>query len=475
MGTKRTFIEYGDGRMDIEVPAGATVLTWDDLRRDPPAVDPYAATRQALDHPLGMPPLKELARGKKKVVIAFPDRVKGGAQPTAHRRVSIPMIVGDLLAAGVQKKDITLICAVGLHRKNTKAELDWYLGPEIVDEFWPDRLLMHDAHDPEGIVNFGYDEMGNVVEMNRRVAEADLAILIGHVQGNPYGGYSGGYKMAATGLTTWRSIACHHVPETMHRPDFLPVNTTKSRMRHQFDSIGKAMEKAMGHRFFMCDAVLGTDSQQLGVFCGVGELVQEESWKLAEQRTNVYLDIGDKYDVMVFGEPRTFHYGPGMGTNPILMLQAIGSQVTRHFDVFRENGVIICASICDGWFNDAWFPSYRPLYHKLQTICDFAEVGRFAEELANDPELIYKYRYAYAYAPFHACSMVSMGGVALKNTSAIFIVGAREPGYARGMGCIPTDTFSQALKLAEKYVGKNPRILVLPEAFLKVAVHLRKG
>ncbi|WP_338833072.1 Lactate racemase [Moorella humiferrea] len=471
---QEVLIEYGDGKMPIEVPDTATVFQVGRDNVDPPEVDPWEATRKALANPLGMPPLHRLVKKGSKVVIAFPDRVKGGAHPRAHRRVCIPIIVEELKKAGVEDKDIKLICAMGLHRKNTKEELYWYLGREIVDAFWPDRLVMHDAEDPEGIVEYGYDEMGNVVNVNREVAEADLAIMIGHVQGNPYGGYSGGYKMCVTGITTWRSIRCHHCPDTMHRDDFIPVNTEKSLMRRQFDSIGQAIEKGMGKKFFCVDAVTGTNSQVLGVYAGAAKEVQEASWQLAERRTNVYLDIKDKFDIMVFGLPRTFHYGPGMGTNPILMLQAIGANLARNYDVFNDGGVIIAASLCDGWFNDEWFPSYRKVFHKLQEVADFAEAVRFEDEIAYDPEYIYKYRYAYGYHPFHALSMVSMGGVALKHTSAIFIPGARKPGYARAMGCIPTNTFADALKQAEKYVGKNPRILVLPETFLKVAVHLKR-
>lgn len=471
---KEVLVEYGDAKMPIEVPDTATIFHLGKDNIDPPEVDPWEATRQALAHPLEMPPLRELVKKNSRVVIAFPDRVKGGAHEKAHRRVSIPIIVEELQKAGVELKNIKLLCAIGLHRKNTKEELYWYLGREIVDAFWPDRLLMHDAEDPDGIVEYGYDEMGNVVNVNRHIAEADLAIMIGHVQGNPYGGYSGGYKMCVTGVTTWRSIRCHHCPSTMHRDDFIPVNTEKSLMRKQFDSIGQAIEKGMGKKFFCVDAVTGTNSQVLGVYAGSAKEVQEASWQLAERRTNVYLDIKEKFDIMVFGLPRTFHYGPGMGTNPILMLQAIGANVARHFDVFQEGGVIIAPSLCDGWFNDEWFPSYRKVFNKLQDIADFAEATRFEDEISHDPEDIYKYRYAYAYHPFHALSMVSMGGIALKQTSAIFIPGARKPGYARAMGCIPTNTFSEALKRAEKYVGKNPRILVLPEFFLKVAVHLKR-
>jgi hypothetical protein len=46
----------------------------------------------------------------------------------------------------------------------------------------------------------------------------------------------------------------------MHRADFLPASM-HSRMRRQFDSIGRAMERGIGKRFFAVDAVLGTHAQ----------------------------------------------------------------------------------------------------------------------------------------------------------------------------------------------------------------------
>ena len=468
---KQLLLDYGDGKMPVEVPDSATVVRHGESWEDPPEVDPVEATRRALAHPLGMPPLRELAKPGMQVRIAFPDRVKGGAHKLAHRRVSIPLIVEELKKAGVRDQDIKLICAMGLHRKNTLEELNWYLGREIVDQFWPDRLMMHDAEDPAGVLDLGKDEMGNVVTFSREMAECDLPILIGHVQGNPYGGYSGGYKMCVTGLTSWRSIASHHTPSTMHRDDFVPVGTG-SLMRRQFDSIGKAIEKAIGKRLFVVDGVTGTRSQVLGVYAGAPDAVQEESWKLADRRTNVALKLDQKADVLVYGLPRSFHYGPGMGSNPILMLQAIGAQLTRAYGVFNEGGVVIAPAVCDGWFNDEWFGCYRPAYAKLQECTDFGEVMRFQEELATDPEGIYRYRNCHAYHPFHALSMISMGAIAHQRASAVFIPGAKKPGYARSMGCIPTHDFAEAMQRAERYVGKKPRVLVVPDAFTQVGVHL---
>jgi len=468
---QEVLLDYGDELMTVQVPDSATVVRYGETYVDPAEVDPWEATRQALENPLGMPPLRELAKPGDKVVIATPDRVKGGAHLRAHRRVCIPLMVEILREAGVGLEDITLLCAMGLHRKNTLEELYWYLGKDIVDSFWPDRLVMHDAEDPNGILDLGTDEMGNVVTCNRLVAEADLPIIIGHVQGNPYGGYSGGYKMAVTGLTTWSSIRCHHCPKTMHRDDFLPAST-HSHMRRQFDSIGKAMERGIGKRFFAMDAVLGTHAQVLGVYAGAVDEVQKGSWPLADQRTNVELDVTEPFDVVVYGLPRTFHYGPGMGSNPIFMLQAIGAQLARCYGVFREGGVIIAPSVCDGWFNESWFPSYERAYEKLQETIDFADIFQFEDELARDPDAIHKYRYNYTFHPAHPLSMISMGAVAHQRASAVLIPGARKPRYARGMGCIPTKTFEDALAHAERYVGKNPRVLVIPEAFRHVGVHL---
>jgi hypothetical protein len=69
--------------------------------------------------------------------------------------------------------------------------------------------------------------------------------------------------------------------------------------------------------------------------------------------------------------------------------------------------------------------------------------------------------------------MISGGSAALLWTSAVFIAGAEAPGYARGMGFIPTSTFEEALDQAKRIVGKNPKILCTPECFSGgVAVHL---
>ena len=58
------------------------------------------------------------------------------------------------------------------------------------------------------------------------------------------------------------------------------------------------------------------------------------------------------------------------------------------------------------------------------------------------------------------------------NTSAIYICGAQEPGYARGMGLKTRATIEDALEDAKRIVGENPNILALPQTYKLGAVHL---
>ena len=412
--------EYGHGLMSAELPDNTDVFIPGTTVADPPCIPEdklEEAYLESLHNPIGMKPLSELAFPGAKVVFIVPDRVKGGEQPTSHRKVSIKLILKELYAAGVKKEDIKFIISNGLHPRAKPEDYKAIFGEELFNEFWPThQMTSHDSEDPDNMIDLGTTKRGDPVWMNKTVFECDLPILIGHVQGNPYGGYSGGYKHCATGITHWRSIASHHVPKVM----------------------------------------------------------QPESWKIANKRTYVPF-AEEKYDVMVFGMPQNFHYGNGMGTNPIQMMQALSAQVIRHKRVMKDNCVIICSSICNGYFHDERWPYLRELYEMFQHdyMNILPDMDRYGEYFATNEEYIRKYRFCNAFHPFHGFSMMSCGHIAEMNTAAIYIVGAQEPGIARGMGLKTRATFEEALEDAKrKFVGPNPNILALPKTFKLGAVHL---
>ncbi len=470
-------LEYGHGTVDVTLPDDTTVFIPGETVKDPdfiPTDKIKEETLKSLRNPIGMEPLAKLAKPGNKVTIIFPDRVKGGEQETSHRKVSIKLCLDELYSAGVKKEDVLLICSNGLHRKNTDEEIRGVLGNDLFNEFAPTgQIINHDSEDYDNLIDLGLTESGDPVIMNKYVYDSDIAILIGHSQGNPYGGYSGGYKHCSTGITHWKSIASHHVPKVMHREDFTPVNS-KSLMRNKFDEIGMHMEEKMGKKFFCCDAVLDSVSRQISIYSGYAYEMQKKCWDVSDTRTFVPF-AEKKYDVMVFGMPQFFHYGDGMGTNPIMLMQAISAQVVRHKRVLSDNCVIICTSLCNGFFNDDLWPYLRPLYdlyqrNEMQTLPD---LNRYGEYYATNEEWVRQYRYTNAFHPFHGFSMISSAHIAEMNTSAIYLCGAKEPGIARAMGLKTRATVEEALEHAKKHiVGEKPNILALPLAFKRSAVHL---
>lgn len=469
--------EYGHGTMSAELPGNTDVFIPGDTVKDPdyiPEESLEEAYLESLANPIGMSRLSELAHKGTTVTIIVPDRVKGGEHPTSHRRLSIKYILEELYASGVEKKDIMFIISNGLHPRSTEADAKALFGPDLFQEFWHSgQIISHDSEDHDHMVDLGFTDRGDPVYINKYVFDSDLPILIGHVQGNPYGGYSGGYKHSATGITNWKSIASHHVPSVMHRTDFTPVNGA-SLMRTKFDEISIHMEKKMGHPFFCCDAVLDTNSRQIEIFSGYAKEMMPISWKSADKRTYVHW-AEKKYDVLVFGMPQKFHYGDGMGTNPIMMMQALSAQVLRFKRIMSENCVIICSSLCNGFFHDERWPYLREMYDLFQHdyMNTLPDMNRYGEYFATNEEYIRKYRFTNAFHPFHGFSMISCGHIAEMNTSAIYIVGAQEPGYARGMGLKTRASFEEALEDAKKkFVGEKPNILALPMTYKKSSVHL---
>ena len=133
--------EYGHGLMQAQVPDNTDVFIPGTTVADPPCLPQdwdslYAATLESIRNPMGMPPLRELAAPGKTVVFIIPDIVKGGCQPTAHRKVAIRACLEELYAGGVEKKDILFMFSNGLHPRATISEMQQILGMELFNEFY---------------------------------------------------------------------------------------------------------------------------------------------------------------------------------------------------------------------------------------------------------------------------------------------------------------------------------------------------
>lgn len=85
----RLEFEYGHGTMQAELPDSTDIFIPGETVKDPayiPEDKLKEAYLESLANPIGMPRLSELAHKGTTVTIIVPDRVKGGEQPTSHRK-----------------------------------------------------------------------------------------------------------------------------------------------------------------------------------------------------------------------------------------------------------------------------------------------------------------------------------------------------------------------------------------------------
>ena len=175
-----------------------------------PLRDIPAAIQEALDHPIGTPPLREIARPGDRVCIVFTDITR--ASPD---HLLVPALLAELEQAGVRDEDITLLCGIGMHRPSTQEEKITKLGADIVARY---RVIDNEPQNPAALVDLGITPGGVPVLLHRAAVEADLLIATGIVEPHQYAGYSGGRKTVAVGAAGEALIAHTHGPAFVDHP-----------------------------------------------------------------------------------------------------------------------------------------------------------------------------------------------------------------------------------------------------------------
>jgi nickel-dependent lactate racemase len=123
----------------------------------------------------------------------------------------VPILLKELEAGGISKKDITAVVATGTHRPDTPQELREKFG-DVVDEI---PFVNHDPWKSEHLVKLGTTPGGFPLVFNRNVVEADIRISTGVIETHLFAGYSGGVKSIAVGVAGEETIGATHNYEVM--------------------------------------------------------------------------------------------------------------------------------------------------------------------------------------------------------------------------------------------------------------------
>ncbi len=190
---------YGDEEMALHFPQKWQIHECRMAGHDtPPLTDQQMV--QALEHPIGTKPIKELAQGKKQVVILFDDLTR----PAPTWKI-LPLVLAQLHEAGIADDQIRFVTAYANHAAMSQEDLVKKLGKDVVRRY---RIYNHNPY--EHLTDLGKTSRNTPVLINREVMACDLKIGIGGLIPHLGAGFGGGAKMVLPGVAGIVSADYNH-------------------------------------------------------------------------------------------------------------------------------------------------------------------------------------------------------------------------------------------------------------------------
>ena len=231
--------------------------------------------KNAMEHPIHSPKLRELAKGKKNIVMIASDHTR----PVPSRVFASAII--DEIKAGNPEAELTILIATGFHRPTTREELSYKFGEEFVNRE-DVHFVIHKSHDYEDMVELGVLPSGGKLLINKVAAEADLLIAEGFIEPHFFAGFSGGRKSVLPGVASAVTVMENHcsafIDSEYARTGILDGNPIHKDMIY-------AAEKA--NLAFIINVVLDADKKVIAAYAGHFNDAHREGCKFVDELSSV--------------------------------------------------------------------------------------------------------------------------------------------------------------------------------------------
>jgi nickel-dependent lactate racemase len=318
-------LAYGRTGLSVNLPETTDVI---DATPVPGLADEVAAILQALREPIESEPLAARVKPGDSVVIVHSDITRA----TPNDRI-LPVLLGELEAAGVKQQDITLLNALGTHRRQTETELRAMLGDRILENY---RCLQHDIQDEANLVSLGQTVLGHPVRVNRTYLEADVRILTGFIEPHFFAGFSGGPKAILPALAGAESVLTNHGREMIAHPRATWGITTGNPIWEEMLEVA-----LMTRPTFLLNVTLNARQEITAVFGG--EMAAAHAAGCRFVREKAMAPVEAPYDIVV-----TSNSGYPLDQNLYQTVKGISAAN----QIVREGGAIIAAAACEDGLPD---------------------------------------------------------------------------------------------------------------------------
>jgi nickel-dependent lactate racemase len=395
-----------------------------------PVEDAPAAIAEALAHPIGSPPLREMIRAGNRVCIVFTDVTR-----SCPDQLLVPPLLRELETAGVRDEDITLLCGIGMHRASTHDEKVAKLGADIVARY---RVIDNEPQNPSALIDLGKTEGGVPVSVHCSVMEADVVIATGIVEPHQYAGYSGGRKTLAVGAAGEDLIAYTHGPAFV---DHAGTRLGQIEGNPFHEAITEAARRA--GLCFIINVVLDDDKRLLRITAGDPDAAFQDL--VAFARSVYEVPIPQQFDIAIGG------VGFPKDCNLYQASRAPSYLFFAPTCVLRPGGCFIIPARCEEGAGSG--------------------VGeqRFLSAMRDAPDIPYILEDARrnGYPPGQQRAFVI---AKVLEKADVIIVGSECPEIVSACKMIPAATMDEALHYAAAKLGASCDVLIVPHAMLTLPV-----
>jgi nickel-dependent lactate racemase len=342
-------LAYGERGLAVTLPTENITVVEPTFR--PALADQQGAVREALRHPIELPPLREIVRPQARVVIVTSDITR----PVPNRTI-LPPLLAEL--AAVPDDRITILNGTGLHRPNSPAELAQMFGEEVVRRY---QVVNHDAQREADLISVGRTDLGSEVWLNRWYVEADVRIVTGFIEPHFFAGFSGGPKGVIPGVAGARTITHNHRARLIAHPHARWGVTTGNPI-HEEQRVGVAL--APPH--FLVNVATNRAKEITAVFAG--HYLQAHEAGCADVRAAAMQPVAQRFPIVV-----TTNSGYPLDLN---LYQAVKGMAAAE-EIVAPGGAIVMAAECRDGVGHGDFAHILDLRHSPADLLEMIESPEF--------------------------------------------------------------------------------------------------
>lgn len=328
MSEKRICLFYGRKELTFKINEKNLMGTLLPRQISPPANE-ESLIKGALNNPIQSPLLAETVSPKDKVVIITSDITR--STPSSKM---LPPVLKQLKIAGVRQKNISIVFALGVHRKHTPEERKNLVGGKVYDEY---QCI---DHRKENCFDIGKTKSGIPVQIFKKVADADVRVCLGNIDLHYFAGFTGGAKSIMPGVSSTESISSTH--KLMLSPDSVAGKLEGNPTRDAIEQVGDRVGID-----FIFNVVLNPQKKIIATVAGDKVAAHQKGCKSAERCFKI--PIKEKADVVIVSA--------GGYPKDINVYQAQKALDNAKYAV-KENGTIILVTECSEGLGDEIFEKW---------------------------------------------------------------------------------------------------------------------